>query len=225
MMKNATVIFDLDGTLADTLPDIARAVNVVLAQSGHAPLADAVVRNFVGWGSRVLLAKSFAARGQIVSDTETSAAYDAFIAYHRTHLVEGTRLYPGVSEALASLEAEGARLAVCTNKPGVLALGVLEALGVREKFATIVGGDTFAKRKPEPEVLLGCIGRAGGDPSRAVMVGDSRTDVETARRADIPVIVVDFGYADVPATELGADRVIDSFGKLSAAATDLLGRA
>src|SRR5262249_18997968 len=153
------------------------------------------------------------------------AAYDAFIAFHTANLVEGTTLYPGAAAALEDLRAQGATLAVCTNKPSVLARGVLAALGVTDRFASIVGGDTFPTRKPDPAVLIGCLREAGGDPERAVMVGDSHTDVETARRAGIPVIAVEFGYSDKPVVEFGPDRTIAHFAELPPTVVDLLDRA
>jgi phosphoglycolate phosphatase len=173
MLRGATVVFDLDGTLVDTLPDIARAANAVLTETGCTPLPTEELRRFVGEGSRALLSRSFAVRGRLLDPAGLDRAYAAFIAHHLEHLADASIPYPGVIEALDALASAGALLAVCTNKPGVLAMGVLEALGMRHRFAFVAGGDTFPTRKPDPAPLLETVRRADGDPCHAVLVGDS----------------------------------------------------
>ena len=210
-LRFRTIVFDLDGTLADTAPDIAAALNHALAQVGRHILTLDAVRSMVGHGGKVLVQRGLAATGG--EDALTLAtAYAAMIAYYETHVCEHSQPYPGVVAALDALRDRGVALAVCTNKPEHLARGVIDVLGWRDRFAAIVGGDTLAATKPDPAMLHHAIEQAGGGP--AAMVGDSIVDAQTARAANLPCVAVSFGYPDRPADQLGADAVIDSFDAL-----------
>jgi phosphoglycolate phosphatase len=210
-LRFRTIVFDLDGTLADTAPDIAAALNHALAQVGRHILTLDAVRAMVGHGGKVLVQRALAATGG--EDALTLAtAYAAMIAYYETHVCEHSQPYPGVVAALDALREQGVALALCTNKPEHLARGVIDVLGWRDRFAAIVGGDTLAATKPDPAMLNRAVEQAGGGP--AAMVGDSIIDVQTARAAGLPCIAVSFGYPDRPADQLGADAVIDSFAEL-----------
>lgn len=209
-----TIVFDLDGTLADTAPDIAAALNHALAVVGRRALSLDEVRGMIGHGVRVLLKRALAATGD-VDDPLLEEGHAALMDYYAGHVCDHTRPYPGVSDALAKLRAQGTALAVCTNKPEQLSRALIDALGWRDRFATIVGGDTLAVNKPDPAMLLLAIEGAGGGP--ALMVGDSIVDVQTARAAGVPCVAVSFGFADRPADQLGADAVIDHYKALSQA--------
>lgn len=223
------VIFDLDGTLVDSAPDLMDALNATLAREGIAPLSESQVRPLLGAGARALLERGFAAVGRSVSPDRMEALFEAFLDHYRAHLVDRTRVFPGVEAALDRLEGAGCRLAVATNKLESLSVPILEKLGLAHRFVAICGQDTFREAdgrnipKPDPRMLLGCVAQAGGAPERAVMVGDSRTDIDAARRVGMPVAAVDFGYTDTPVAELGPDRVISHFDELFAAVEALAG--
>ena len=144
-----------------------------------------------------------------------------FLSYYNAHICDHSHLFAGVTDALDRLEREGFRFAICTNKMETSALRLMTALGARDRFPVITGQDTFAMHKPDPRHLLLTIERAGGTPERSIMVGDSITDIATAKAADVPVIAVDFGYTDTPVSELGPDRVISHFDRLAEAVADL----
>jgi phosphoglycolate phosphatase len=205
------VAFDLDGTLADTAPDLAAALNHALAALGRPGVAPESVRNLIGHGGRALLRRGLAATGE-APEWLVEEGYPILLDHYGAHLCEGTALYPRIGEALEAIAAAGAALAVCTNKPEALTLRLLDALGLLGRFAAVVGGDTLAVRKPDPAPLLEAIARAGG--GRAVLVGDSITDADTARAAGTPFVAVGFGFSDRPAERLGADAVIDSYDQL-----------
>ena len=209
-----TIVFDLDGTLVDTADDLVATLNVVLASEGMHPVAVADAIPMVGRGSRVLIESAFAAEGRALDAATLDRLLAEFLAYYDAHIVDHSRLYPGAREALDRFAAAGWRLAVCTNKYQEPAVRLLTLLGVADKFAAITGQDTFGFRKPDPRHLTETIRLAGGDAGNAIMVGDSATDVETARAANVPVVAVTFGYSAVPVANLGATRVIGSFAEL-----------
>jgi len=206
-----TVVFDLDGTLADTAPDLTAALNHALGELGRPPVPAEDVRHMVGHGARALLQRGLAATGE-VSEALIEQGFPIFLAHYEAHIADRSRPFPGVEQALAALEAQGIALAVCTNKLETLTHKFIAAIGWEGRFAAIVGGDTLAVRKPDPAPLLEAIARAGGGP--AAFVGDSITDTDTAKAAAIPCIALSFGFADRPAGELGADRVIDHWDEL-----------
>jgi phosphoglycolate phosphatase len=218
-----TVVYDLDGTLADTAGDLMGALNAVLNRHGLAPLPVANAKSLLGAGGRALIERSFLASGRELAPMTLEVLFGDFLAHYNAHIADQTRLYPGVEAALAGFERAGWRQAICTNKIEASARLLMEKLGIADRFAFICGQDTFGVGKPDPKPLVATIAAVGGLSVRALMVGDSATDIETARAAGLPVIAVDFGYSSVPVDELGPDRVISHFDELVAAATALLG--
>src|SRR5688500_2508868 len=208
------VAFDLDGTLADTAPDLAEALNHSLEALGRPQVPPASVRHLIGHGARALLRRGLAASGEAPEEL-VELGFPIFLEHYAAHICDGTRLFPGIEEALDEVERAGAALAVCTNKQEALTMKLLGALGLSGRFAAIVGGDTLSVRKPDPAPLFEAIARAGG--GRAVLVGDSITDADTARAAGVPFVAVSFGFSDRPVEQLGADLVIDSYEELKAA--------
>ncbi len=224
-LDGATIAFDLDGTLVDTAPDLVGTLNVLLEQEGIAPLPLADARPMIGAGARALIARGFAAAGAPLDDEKLASLFDRFIAHYRAHIADGSRPFPGVVAALNALAAAGARLAVCTNKRTDLSVALLEALGLSDRFAAIIGADAAPAAKPDPRHLTSTIERAGGRIDRSVMVGDSASDAGAARAAGVPLILVSFGYTDTPAAELDPDILIDHFDELVTACVRLLAAA
>ena len=220
------IAFDLDGTLADTAPDLAAALNHTLARLGRPEVDPESVRHLVGHGAKALLRKGLAQSG--AADEEflegsvprtdpeieklVEQGFPIYLDFYAANICVGTRPYPSLEAAMATLADRGAKLAICTNKPERLTHLLIDALGWQERFAAIVGADTFAVRKPDPLPLHEAIARAGG--GRAAFVGDSITDAETARNAAVPFVAVSFGFSDRPVAELGADAVIDDYAEL-----------
>jgi phosphoglycolate phosphatase len=211
------LIFDLDGTLADTSPDLLGATNAVLAARKRPLLDLAHLRHLVGFGARALIDQAFAASGAPVTEDEMPGLVDIFLAHYRAHIADGTRLFPHVAETLESLKAQGARLGVLTNKPQELTDPLLPLLGLDGLFAAIYGAGRKPYTKPNPRIFHDVVtdlsnGSGGGGP--AVMIGDSITDLNTARAAGAPCILMSYGFTPVPASELGADIVLDDFAQL-----------
>jgi phosphoglycolate phosphatase len=220
-MSSPIVVFDLDGTLADTASDLIGTLNLILEEEGLEPVPLESARELIGAGAKALLARGFAASGRNLSPQRHEELFHHFLDLYQHHLADSSVLFPGVVEALGQLTAAGCRLAVCTNKVERHAVMLLEALDAAERFTTITGRDTFPFHKPDPRHLTETIIRAGGDARRAVMVGDSRTDIDTAKAAGIPVIAVPFGYTDTPVAQLAPDLVIDHFDHLPEAVRSL----
>ena len=217
-----TIVYDLDGTLADTAEDLVATLNWLLAREGRAPLKVENAGSLVGAGARALIARGFAASGKSLEPEKLEALFVDYLSYYSAHIMERSRLYPGVDKALAAFERAGWRQAVCTNKTESLAKLLITKLGIAGRFAFVCGQDTFGVGKPDAKPLLETIAASGGARRHAVMVGDSDTDIKTARAAGVPVIAVDFGYADVPVEELGPDRVVSHFDELMQACEALL---
>jgi phosphoglycolate phosphatase len=215
-------VFDLDGTLADTAGDLIGTLNVILEQEGLSPLAVERARDMIGAGARALIERGFEAAGKELAPSHLDALYDQFMVHYGENICVRTELYPGVADALDRLERAGFLLAVCTNKVEEHSVKLLDALGIGHRFAANCGRNTFRYFKPDPRHLTLTIARAGGDPGRAVMVGDSRTDIVTAQKAGIPAIAVPFGYTDLPVRDLGPDLVIEHFDELFGAVQALL---
>ncbi|MGH6673358.1 MAG: HAD-IA family hydrolase, partial [Xanthobacteraceae bacterium] len=201
-----TIVFDLDGTLIDTAPDLVDTLNVVLAQEGLPAVPFEHARNMIGGGARGMIEQALATEGRACPAAEMDRLYEAFLAYYAAHIADRSRPFPGLQATLEHLTAAGYRLAVCTNKLEWLSKRLLNALRLAGCFAAICGQDTFGVQKPDPRVLRLTVNRAGGELARAIMIGDSKTDVDTARAAHVPVIAVDFGYSDVPIASLQPDR-------------------
>jgi phosphoglycolate phosphatase len=205
------VAFDLDGTLADTAPDLTASLNHALGALGRPAVPHESVRHMVGHGARALLEKGLAATGGTAPEL-VDRGFPIFLDFYKRHIADETRAYPGVEAAMDVLAARGVSLAVCTNKLESLARELIDALGWRDRFAAIIGGDTLPVRKPNPAPLFAAIAGAGG--GRAAFVGDSITDTDTARAGAIPCVAVSFGFADRAPELLGADVLIDHFDDL-----------
>lgn len=206
-----TVAFDLDGTLVNSAPDLAAALNHTLATMGRPYIALADVLTMIGNGTRTLLRRGLSVTGD-VSNALVDESYPVFMRYYGEHICDLTMPYPGIEQAMDALADMGVALAVCTNKPEAAARTLIAALGWQSRFSTIVGGDTLPVLKPDPAPLHLAIEQAGGRP--AAFVGDSIIDVQTAHAAGVPGIAVSFGFADRPVDQLGATAVIDRFEDL-----------
>lgn len=212
MTDSPALIFDLDGTLADTAPDLLGATNAVLAAKGRPLLDLAHLRHMVGFGARALIAQAMEASGTPVTEDQMPALVEIFLDHYRAHIADGTRLFPGVPETLAALKRRGARLGVLTNKPQELTDRLLPLLGLDGFFAAVYGAGRKPYTKPDPRIFQEVVDDCGGAPG--VMIGDSITDLNTARAAGAPCILFSYGFTPVPAAELGADLVLDDFAAL-----------
>ena len=214
-MTLSAVVFDLDGTLVDTLPDLHAAVGILLAERGLAVPSAAEVRRMIGDGARKLVERSLDWSAGAVGETELEAAHERFLAIYNAAPCRDSRVFANAEAALDQLAAQGLALGVCTNKPQRPTDAILGALGLQSRFRAVVGGDAVARRKPHPDHLHTVLARIGVTPARAVMVGDSRNDLMAARGCGMRCILVDFGYSAEPVETLGADRVIGDFAELA----------
>ncbi|MFO1016148.1 MAG: phosphoglycolate phosphatase [Hyphomonadaceae bacterium] len=221
-LADATIVFDLDGTLVDTAPDLVRALNQTMDLEGLPRIKLDTVRNLIGRGSRVMIERAAALSGVTFRDERLDALRDEFVTFYRADIARESRPYPGVVDALDELAALGAKFAVCTNKPTELSQLLLDALALSARFSAIVGADSVTERKPHPDHYLAAVSRAGGTVRRSFMVGDTSIDVAAARGAGAPVAVVSFGYCDDSAERLGADVVLHRYSELAPACRRLL---
>ncbi len=221
MATRPTIVFDLDGTLVDTAADLLTALNILIAREGMEPVTSEGIKGLVGSGARVMLQSAFAVAGRPLAPARLEELFATYLGIYDAHIADESRPYPGAVEALDCFAADNWRLAVCTNKTEGLARKLLTLLGLAERFVAITGQDTFGFRKPDPRHLTETIRLAGGSDDNAVMVGDSRTDVDTARAARIPVVAVDYGYSTVPVDQLGATRVISRLADLYGAVSGI----
>ncbi len=221
-LGDATIVFDLDGTLVDTAPDLMRALNETLDLEGLPHPPSSQVKKLVGQGARALIERGAAFSGARFSTDRIDQLTAAFIEFYRADIAGKSRAYPGVEGALAQLAAAGAKLAVCTNKRTDLSVQLLEALKLADRFSAIVGADAVADRKPHPDHYRAAVSRAGGVVRRSLMVGDSAADVAAAKGAGAPVVVVKFGYADEAPERLGADALVSRYEELPRLARSLL---
>ncbi|MCL4165007.1 UNVERIFIED_CONTAM: hypothetical protein GTU68_065059, partial [Idotea baltica] len=189
-----TIVFDLDGTLVDTAPDLLNALNHVLDKTGHKPVPMDAIHSMIGSGAKAMIRKGLSAQDASLPDEEIAALWHDFIAHYTANMTVGSRPFPGVVETLETLASEGAILAVCTNKLQVLSDKLLDALDLQRHFASVVGADSVPNHKPHGDHILLTINAAGGMPARAIMVGDSQTDKKAARNAGLPFVFVPFGY-------------------------------
>ena len=222
-LQGAVIAFDLDGTLVDTAPDLIGTLNALLADEGLPPLPLAEARPFIGHGARPLIQRGFQAAGQVVHPARLQQLFDRFIPHYLGRIAEESRPFPGCEAALDALKARGARLAVCTNKPTNLSVALLEALDLARRFEASVGPDMAAAAKPDPRHLQAAVDAAGGEMARAILVGDSGTDAGAARAAGAGLILVSFGYTEIPAADLSPDILVHSFDALPDACMRLLG--
>jgi phosphoglycolate phosphatase len=213
-MPQPTIVFDLDGTLVDTAPDLIDTLNVVFAREGLPPLAYADARPLIGGGARAMISRGLAAEDRAAPREYLDRLFVEFIAHYTAHIADRSRPFPGVERALGELADSGFNLAVCTNKLEALSVQLLKTLGLADRFKAICGQDTFGVQKPDPAILHQTIAAAGGNSATTIMIGDSATDILTARAAGVPVIAVDFGYTERPIAEFHPDRVIGHFNEL-----------
>jgi phosphoglycolate phosphatase len=218
-MNKFLLLFDLDGTLVDTLPDLTNALNEALRERGYAPLTPGDVKPMIGDGMPMLLQRGFAARGGDAAEAE--AMRPRFVEIYEANASNLSRPYSGVPETLAALRAQGYATAVATNKPHHATGEVLRGMGLSSLFDGYAGGDRFAVRKPDPGHLLGLVEGLGGDPKRTAMIGDSENDALSARAAAMKLILMRYGYARIDPAQLGADRVLDRFDELPRALAEL----
>jgi phosphoglycolate phosphatase len=219
MPPSPALIFDLDGTLADTSPDLLGATNAVLATKGRPLLDLGHLRHMVGFGATALILQAMEASGAPVTEEEMPPLVAIFLAHYRAHIADGSRLFAHVAQTLAALKAAGARLGVLTNKPQDLTDLLLPRLGLDGMFTAVYGAGRKPYTKPDPRIFHDVVAEIGGGP--AVMIGDSITDLNTARAVEAPCILMSYGFTPVPAWDLGADRVLDDFADLPGALRQL----
>ena len=220
-MRGLTIVFDLDGTLVDTAPDLVAATNHALGLEGIMPVPASVLTPWVSHGARRMLVEGLRHSALTLTEPDVDRLLGRFLTYYEANIAVASRTYEGAVPALLELKQAGAKLAVCTNKREQLSKLLLRELDIAHHFDAIAGRDTFSVSKPHPDHLLGTVSLAGGNPQRSIMVGDTSVDIETAGAAGIPSIAVSFGYSQVPAAELGAGMTIDHYRDLSAAVAAL----
>jgi phosphoglycolate phosphatase len=221
MTSPRTVVFDLDGTLVDTAPDLINALNFILDREGLPPVPLHSARNMIGAGARKLIERGLELEGRSATPSDITRLTDDFISYYAEHIADLSRPFDGLEAALDDLERSDYRFAVCTNKLEWLSKRLLDQLNLSSRFAAICGADTFGVSKPDPAILRQTVARAGGELSSTVMVGDAGPDIGVARRTGVPVIGVSFGYTDVPVADLKPDRVIHHMSELRGALESL----
>lgn len=215
-----TIVFDLDGTLVHTAPDLLRALNHVLGSVDLAPVELATIENMVGHGAKAMLRRGMEHQGADPDTYDILSLFDDFLAYYSANICQDSYPFEGVIDVLDILNAQGATLAVCTNKRVALAVQLLDELGLSEKFAAILGADSVPDRKPNGDHILRTISAAGGNPQRAIMVGDSRTDERAARDVGLPFIFVPFGYESESVEQIGADATIARYSDFMSELSD-----
>jgi len=215
-LRGATIAFDLDGTLVDTVGDLIGSMNTVLAEEKLSPFPVEAGRRLIGHGVSAAVQRAFAEKGVALEGEPLARMVDRFTEIYRGRIAQESRAFEGVATA-------GARLAICTNKRTALSMALLDALGLTSRFAFVAGGDLVAQ-KPDPRLLRYAIQQAGGTPDRALFVGDSMIDQATARAAGVPVVGVTFGYVPTPLRAEDFDALIDRFTDLPPVAERLLQR-
>ena len=212
--ERLTLVFDLDGTLVDTAPDLYGALNTVLVEQGVTPVPPEEIRHLVGHGALAMI-RAGIARTRDPDDFDAARLFDRFLDVYRSRLTRESRPYPGVPDTLRELAGRGHPLAVCTNKTEDLARRLLAGLGLDRFGDAVVGADTFAWCKPDRRALEAAVAKAGGAPERSALIGDSRTDVETARNARVPSILVGYGYRSESIEDLEPDFVAHEFKEIT----------
>lgn len=210
------VVFDLDGTLIDSAPDLARAINAVLSEDGRDNVSLAQVHRFIGDGARVLVKRAMAATGEVLTEDALDAVTTRFLDHYGSHVAVDTVLFPGAGETLDHLKAHGLKIGICTNKPQAATEAVLRHFGLDRWVDAIGGGDRFPVRKPDPGHLRGVLGDLAIPPTGTVMVGDNEHDMAVARAAGTGSVLVSWGYARLPLEQIDADRRIDRLYELPA---------
>jgi len=224
LIRNATLVFDLDGTIADTAGDLIEAANAALAEQGFSKASPAAIRHGVGYGAKAMLRAALDETREAADEAELDHLAQQLVAFYEQRIAVQTTLFPGFLDAALALRSRGAKLALCTNKTERLMTRLLSELGIADLFEAVAGRDTFPFHKPDPRHITQLVAQAGGRLPFAAMIGDSEADIAAARGAGIAAIAVRFGYAAVPADALGADAVLDSFVELPDLVERLLGR-
>lgn len=214
-------VFDLDGTLIETAPDLAAALNHTLSEHGYPTVAPDKVNPMIGDGAAAMLRRGLAVVGVEMTDAEMKPLLDTYMAYYIDHVADFSHPFPGLLEQLEAMKAAGFKLGVCTNKAIRFTEKLLAELDLTRHFDAILGGDSLPVRKPDPEHLLATLREMGCAPERAVMFGDSNNDVQAARGAGVKVVLVSFGYTSIPVPELDRDALIDHFDELPTALASL----
>ena len=218
------VVFDLDGTIIDTAPDLHACLAGLLNELDRPAPSLEEIRPMVGDGARALLARGLEASGGMPAETDLDTLYQAFLERYTADPIRLGRAFEGLVPLLDDLHGAGLRLGLCTNKPQVPTLRILDQLDLRRRFSSVIGGDVLTVRKPEPAHLEAVLGELGVSAAAAVMVGDSRNDVLAAQAAGVPAVVVSFGYTQIPPAALGGDVVIDRLAQLPGALRRLAAR-
>ena len=224
MNHSPALIFDLDGTLVDTAPDLLGALNVVLARIGRRPVTRTDLRHLVGHGTHTMVREALSITGGPLDDAQCARLVNDCVDYYREHIADESRPFPGVEETLARFRSEGARLAVLTNKPEELTDPLLDALDLPRYFGAVHGAGRFSYSKPDARVFHHVVDEIGGPGAGAIMIGDSTTDYMTGRAAGVPVILVTYGYTPDSAETLGADAVTGDFARLPELVSEILHR-
>ncbi len=220
-MQPLTVIFDLDGTLVDTAGDLVATLNIILAGESCAPLSMDLARPLIGHGAKALLEQGLLFNQKAYDATKLAVLTDRFIHYYSAHIADHSTIRPDLLPTLKALQKRNCALGICTNKRTPLAQQLVDALHLGSYFNAVIGSGELPFSKPDPRMLKVAIEETGGTSDKAVMIGDSKTDVDTAHALGVPVIVVDFGYTAIPAHDLGANAVISGWNELIPALADL----
>jgi len=208
------VIFDLDGTLVDTAPDLLATLNVLFTKRGHRKITLPEIRTTIGHGARSMIREGGRLTGNPFSDHEVEIMFQEYLAYYSAHIADHSTPFPGALEVLAACQEKSVKLAICTNKLEGLTHQVLEQLNIKSYFDVIIGYETLAKPKPDAMPVLEILKRTRARPEKTLYVGDSKTDRDTARAAGVAIVLVNYGYTPTPAADLEADAVISHLGEL-----------
>ncbi|QCI66730.1 HAD hydrolase-like protein [Phreatobacter stygius] len=224
-MTAPTIVFDLDGTLVDTHPDLIGTLSWLLEAEGLDPVDLVQAKNLIGHGMKPMIEKALKLQGRGSTQDEIDEVFGRYVVAYEKRIAAASRPYPGIVAALDHFAAEGMLLAVCTNKLHRLAVKLLDELDLTRHFQVITGFDTYPVRKPHPDHLIFTIRDAGGDPAKAVMIGDSETDIRTAQAARVPLVAYSGGYTAIPLPELNPDVILDDYHDLPATVARLLAQA
>lgn len=208
------LIFDLDGTLVDTAPDLLATLNVLFSRRGHREITLGEIRTVIGHGAKAMIAEGGELTGNPFNADEIEELFLEYLAYYSAHIADHSQLFPGGQAVLDTCKAKSILTAVCTNKLESLSLSLLEALNLSDYFQTVIGSDTLPTMKPDPAGVLKILENAGIAPKEALFIGDSATDLGAARNAGVPCVLVDYGYTKTPASELNPDAIISDLGEL-----------
>ncbi len=215
-MEKTAILFDLDGTLVDTAPDLISTLNHMLAQENCPPAPEKLMRTMISEGARAMLVKGFELAERPKSPSQYDQLTERFVAYYSDHIAVHSRPFAGVTRALDQLMANGHPMGICTNKRVDLSELLLKSLEMKDYFEVIIGADTLPVKKPHPEHIWETIRALGGSNDHAIMIGDSETDIKAAKAAGVPVIAVDFGYSTKPVASFHPDAIVSHYGELLA---------